>query len=423
MARERRRRGTALTLRGRVVLALGLVGLVVAYTSRIDAILFVAVMLVAVVAAAVLAARHRRPALAVHRSFGSERVMPGHPLSVDLTIANRSLRAVGAATWTDGWRWVSPAGMLARGATGSSESSELPPLRGRWGDVQTAVSVSWEFEPPLRGDIEVGPVRVTVGDPFGLATATVQAGDTTRLLVLPEVQALDDATFGLRRADGQAHRADHRATGGEHELTTRAYRVGDPLRRVHWRASAHHGELMVRQEEQRSAAEVSVLLETRRDRHPDAEPGDPLESDSFEWAVSMAASLAVHLDAIGYRVHLIETGAPQLAAHAGADLDGLARVALTSLERTTGVSLVPPGRLGSSRLGSIFAVLAELDDATVGDLVAGRAPYDSAVAFVPAWSSDEDLARLAAAGWTCIPVGVVDEPRDAWASSLKRGAA
>ncbi|WP_403023833.1 DUF58 domain-containing protein [Salinibacterium sp. GXW1014] len=414
MRRRPPREGVSLTWRGRALLAAGVVGLVVAYSVGIDALFLVSILLLAAVVASALAARHRRPSLAVHRSFGAERAMPGHPVPVQIDVANRALQAVGQATWTDEWSWHSPAGMLARRVAGASSPAELPLLRGRWGDVHRSVTVTWDFVPPRRGDFEIGPARVTVMDPFGLASATVVAGDSTALTVFPRVAELEESLSTPRRADGQAHRADHRATGGEHELTTRVYRVGDPLRRVHWRASARHGELMVRQEEQRSAAEVTVLLETRRSGHPDVDSGDSDRSESFEWCVSMAASLAVHLDAQGFRVHLLETGVPQLPVAAGPSLAGLARVALTPFARTTGVTLVPSGRQASARLGSAFAVLGDLDDDTIADLIAARSAYDEAIAWLPTSVPGFALERLAAAGWLCIPVSARTPVEEAW---------
>jgi len=79
---------------------------------------------------------------------------------------------------------------------------------------------------------------------------------------------------------------------------------------VHWRASAHHGDLMVRQEEQRSHSEASILLDTRRSGYRDANSLHPLaaaESDRFEWAVGFAASLVVHLQHSGFLVHMHES--------------------------------------------------------------------------------------------------------------------
>lgn len=420
---RRRRGGVRLTARGRAVLIIGLIGVVVAYATRVDVILFAAVMLIAAPVLALLAASHRRPRLAVHRTIGVDRAMAGHPVPVSLTVANRSLRAVGAATWLDEWRWISPAGVLARGPRGESEHAELPRLRGRWGDVHSSIDVGWEFEPPLRGTLEIGPVRVTVGDPFGLARATVVVGELTEVTVVPAIVALGDDTVALRRAEGVSQRAERRIAAGDHELTTRAYRPGDALRRVHWRASAHHGELMVRQEEQRSAAEATILLETRRRTYPDVQGVQAHESDSFEWAVSFVASLAVHLQSLGVRVSILETGTPQLQERAGASLDGLARVTLTSIERPRGLTLVPAGRQASSRLGTVYAVLggggvfaatAGFDLETATALANGRAPYDTAVAFVPASTPDSVYDRLVSAGWRCVPVTPDTGLADAW---------
>ena len=70
----------------------------------------------------------------------------------------------------------------------------------------------------------------------------------------------------------------------------RAYRDGDELRRVHWRSTARYGELMVRREEQRWRNRAVLFLDTRRGAHGGRGP-----ASSFEYAVSAAASIGVHL--------------------------------------------------------------------------------------------------------------------------------
>jgi uncharacterized protein (DUF58 family) len=69
-------------------------------------------------------------------------------------------------------------------------------------------------------------------------------------------------------------------------LTLRDYEPGDDPRRVHWRASARIGELLVRQDEAASPGRVVLLLDTRPHVH---------DHDSFELAVEVVASLAVRL--------------------------------------------------------------------------------------------------------------------------------
>ena len=75
---------------------------------------------------------------------------------------------------------------------------------------------------------------------------------------------------------------------------------GDELRRVHWRSTARYGELMVRREEQRWRNRALLLLDTRRISHY----GTGMAS-SFEFAVSAAASVGVHVAREGLDGELI----------------------------------------------------------------------------------------------------------------------
>lgn len=84
--------------------------------------------------------------------------------------------------------------------------------------------------------------------------------------------------------------------------------MGDDLRRVHWKSTARTGELMVRREEQPWESRATVVLDTRAAGHRGDGP-----TASFEWAVSAAASIAVHLRQAGYKLRLV-TGS-------GADVD------------------------------------------------------------------------------------------------------
>ena len=86
------------------------------------------------------------------------------------------------------------------------------------------------------------------------------------------------------------------AAAGDDDVIPRAYRDGDELRRVHWRSTARYGELMVRREEQRWQDRAVLILDSRRSAHIGSGP-----SSSFEFAVSAAASIGVHLARSGPR--------------------------------------------------------------------------------------------------------------------------
>ena len=96
---------------------------------------------------------------------------------------------------------------------------------------------------------------------------------TDPLMVIPAVLAADrrSAPAGCGPAAGSDRRAAR--PPGEDDVATREYRHGDDLRRVHWRSTARHGELMVRREEQPRQMRATVLLDTRADGAPRRGPG------------------------------------------------------------------------------------------------------------------------------------------------------
>jgi uncharacterized protein (DUF58 family) len=92
------------------------------------------------------------------------------------------------------------------------------------------------------------------------------------------------------------------AVHGEDDVSTREYRHGDDLRKVHWRATARMGELMVRLEERPWRAQATLFVDTRARAHVMAPRGsesvaigpagdDCPPPDSLEWLIEAAASI------------------------------------------------------------------------------------------------------------------------------------
>jgi hypothetical protein len=101
---------------------------------------------------------------------------------------------------------------------------------------------------------------------------------------------------------------------------TREYRHGDPMRRVHWAATARHGELMVRQEESVTTPEATIILDQRLAAFPraahshshgsgiaDADGHEISTSADFEWAVTAAMSICAHLSERNYALRFLDT--------------------------------------------------------------------------------------------------------------------
>src|SRR4051794_35185211 len=166
---------------------------------------------------------------------------------------------------------------------------------------QRSVDVEYTVRSQLRGRFRVGPLTVRVTDPFGLCEVGRSFSSSDVLVVTPQVVRLPDTRLGGDWVGAGESRARSVATSGEDDVTTREYRQGDDLRRVHWRSTARRGELMVRREEQPWQSRATLLLDRRRAAHR----GDGPES-SFEWAVSAIASVAVHLASRGYAVRMVD---------------------------------------------------------------------------------------------------------------------
>jgi uncharacterized protein (DUF58 family) len=135
-----------------------------------------------------------------------------------------------------------------------------------------------------RGVVVVGPVRSVRGDPWGLVRRRVHWTEPVDLYVHPETVALPDAGQGvLRDLEGQATRVVSDSDMSFHAL--RDYVPGDDRRTIHWKATARHGDLMVRQFEDTRRSHTAVALATDLAGYADA--------DELELAISVVASLAV----------------------------------------------------------------------------------------------------------------------------------
>ena len=183
-----------------------------------------------------------------------------------------------------------------------------------------------------RGQFLIGPVTAEFSDPFGLSFHRHAIDDGDLLTVTPAaVQLPETGLAGARGQDGvTATRV--RANPSDDDVMTREYRHGDPMRRVHWAATARHGALMVRQEESVTTPEATIILDQRLAAYPHGvfghgafssggRPGaagtaaadghELLTSDAFEWAVTAAMSIAAHLADRNYSLRFLDSaGAP-----------------------------------------------------------------------------------------------------------------
>lgn len=256
--------------------------------------------------------------------------------------------------------------------------------------------VTYGVYPSIRGRYTVGPLTVRVTDPFGMVELRRSFSDTGTLIVTPVVHRLPPVRLVGEWSGSGESRPRAVTSAGEEDATVRAYRDGDDMRRVHWRATAHHGDLMVRREEQPWQSRATLLLDTRVAGHA----GEGVDS-SLEWSVTAAASIGVHLSGRGYAVRLITDHGGTVATSwhdpasgpAGAQTPLLDALAVVSPQREASVGRWPDLLAGAeSATGLLVGVFGRLNSQEARLVAELRHGSTAAVALL-----------LDVASWTSIP--------------------
>ena len=127
-------------------------------------------------------------------------------------------------------------------------------------------STTYRLPSTARGVVSVGPLFIGRGDPLGLVRAEREHGDVVKLWVHPRHHALSPLPASLTRSlEGPTSDTAPNGTITFHAL--REYVIGDDLRHIHWKSTAHAGTLMVRQHVDTSQPHTTVVLDCRRALH------------------------------------------------------------------------------------------------------------------------------------------------------------
>ena len=192
--------------------------------------------------------------------------------------------------------------------------STLPvAVPGRVISLGPRISRTWAARVPLtdRGQYRVDPMVVRTGDPFGLFESVASVGPGSALLVYPQVEPLPAWSLPSAPIEGASARSEHGPHLTPLATSVRPYTPGDAFNRIHWRSSARHQELQVKEFDVEPSADLWMFLDLDRTQHTGTG-----SSSTIETAVSTAAALAAHaltddrgvgMEAIGLRRAVITT--------------------------------------------------------------------------------------------------------------------
>lgn len=280
---------------------LALLLLIAAATGQVGLALICALLLVT----AGVAGLWNRWALArvgYERQLSQQRAFPGDVIELTIRITNRKLLPLASLQVFDRL----PARLDLDGNVLSSGSRRGSALLRRT-SLRWYESVVWRYQlrPQARGAYRIGPVQLAGGDPFGLYTSEATAEVYDRLLVYPPLLSLAELGLPARNPIGDI-RAASMLRDPLRVVGVRDYTPSDPLKDVHWAATARTGTLQSRVYEPTTSRVLTIYLDL--DTFEYYYEGVDLEQ--VERMISAAATLANVGLAAGYAVGLYANGAP-----------------------------------------------------------------------------------------------------------------
>ena len=250
------------------------------------------------------------------------------------------------------------------------------------------------------GYFQIGPLLLETGDLFGLYRKFRLADVPDFLLVLPKVVPLLGYDLASRRPVGEVQLVHRLYEDPTRIAGVREYERGDPMRRIHWKATARTGKLHSKIYEPSTLAGGTLLIDFHKGaldpRH------EPVRSQLI---VTAAASIGQALYEMGQQIGLVSNGRD------GADrvrVEGfrVPRVTRKTARRLADDAIIESrlqpvvvrNQRGPETIRRIMETLARLepnDGLTLAQLVAetaGRLPRDATViAFVSTVSDEQRL--------------------------------
>ncbi|MFF3436849.1 DUF58 domain-containing protein [Streptosporangium sp. NPDC002721] len=403
----------ALTARGRSFLASGVAALLCAFILGEHDLVRIGVLIISLPLLAAMVVARTRYRLSCARRLDPPRAEVGSEATVTLRLENVTRLPTGLLMIEDTVPY----------ALGARPRFVLDRV-----EAQGIREIDYRVRSDLRGRFTIGPLSIRISDPFGLVELTRSFTISDTLMVTPQVVALPHVRLAGEWTGGGDSRTRSVAAAGDDDVAPREYRQGDDLRRVHWRSTARHGELMVRREEQQWQSRGALLLDTRRYAHRGEGP-----RSSFEAAVSAAASIGVHLAHEGLGLRLVTDQGAEHLTDTGLSLsllDTLAVVrASTARSLEYGVGALRQG--GGD--GLIVAVLGKMDLDQAQELSRARHGNVTGVAVMldvegwehPELGEDEEFqaARsvLTGTGWRVVRLPAGASVASVWQDVAQRG--
>src|SRR3954469_8926784 len=162
-------------------------------------------------------------------------------------------------------------------------------LPGRAISLGSQSERSWLVRTPLtlRGHFRGEPLQIRTGDPFGFFESSASVGTGVNIVVYPRLEPLPQWKLPAANLDGSHAMRERTLQATPLATTVRPWAPGDAFNRIHWKATARHGEIHVKEFDLEQTADAWLILDL--DRSVQVGSGD---ESTVEAAVRVAAAVA-----------------------------------------------------------------------------------------------------------------------------------
>ncbi len=295
--------------------------------------------------------------LSATRTISRHEIEVGQSTAIQLRLDNRGSLSI---------LWVLIDDVLpAKALAGPPPALEIDGKKLRICSVPAQASrvISYKLTARRRGYFQIGPAIAETGDLFGLHRRFRTLTGVNFLLVLPKLIPLAGYDVASRRPIGEVNVTYRFLEDPTLISGIRHYQNGDPMRSIHWRATARTGVLQCKQYQPTSVAGATIVIDMHTQTNPDRH--EPVRTDL---AVTAAASICHTLMLMQQQFGLVSNGrdasdragSPVGKAEFESMESAQAQVAMRSGSDRLRPVVLPTGR-GAAHFVEVHKALARLE--------------------------------------------------------------
>lgn len=131
--------------------------------------------------------------------------------------------------------------------------------------------IKYNFVTKYKGIYEIKDINITFSDALGVFKWTKKFYESEFFIVRPRLKPLVGFSYKARQPFGRYLSKNNAYEDITNVKDIRKYHTGDSFKRIHWKISAHRGELFIREAEATGASDIVVYFDLFKDAYDEKE--------------------------------------------------------------------------------------------------------------------------------------------------------